>query len=90
MTSSIRTHKRQPDPDLIERQCAADIVMVARRVTLVRQTLTEAERESYAKRFEALELEMRNAAIAMRKGIAHDHEFVPAHLLPDAKARAHR
>lgn len=65
-----------PDPVSIERQAAADVVMAARRVTITRPMLTDAEREAYAKRFESLALELTNSAHSMRNGV-RDPEFIP-------------
>jgi len=79
---AIKTHKREPDVDLLERQSAGDLVALARRVTLERSTLDEAAREGIAKRFESLALELTNAAAAIRR-VKPDDTDVPAYLQAD-------
>lgn len=73
----MKAAKSLPDPVAIERQAAADLVIAARRVTLMRPMLTDSEREAYARRFENLALELNNAAAAMRVGVIPTEHIPP-------------
>jgi hypothetical protein len=66
---------------------AADLLLVARRALLERPRLDANAREHYAKRFEAVALELTQAAAEMRKGAPEP--FTPDYLRADTAARFH-
>jgi hypothetical protein len=89
MTYAIRTHKRQPDPDLIQRQAAADAVMLARRASIESKHWTLEQRRAQAEKWRAIALELNNAADYVLRG-APEPDHVPLYLLSDEAARFHK